>query len=261
MRLAVLLSLILAVPATALEWRAFEGTARGFPVLRDASGKKIGDGDFLQWVSGGRLHVKISYAGRGLRVEETSVFRQNPELIQEQWSMRELRKGKLFREFAVNFGKGTATAKKSEEGTLKEWSDEVEIDRGRAFAGFGFTLAARALHARLLRGEHVDLQAVGFTPKPRVVTVEVSYAGVERVRMGDRTIIGERFTVHPKVPLVARLFVHVPDAQIWLTTPAPATFLRWEGPLAEPDDPITRVDLMPGEPSAAAVPVGTSGRR
>ena len=42
--------------------------------------------------------------------------------------------------------------------------------------------------------------------------------------------------------------------QLWLTYPAPATFLRLEGPLAEPSDPIVRIDLLPGEPSLAAVP-------
>ena len=144
---------------------------------------------------------------------------------------------------------------------MKEWSDTAEFERGRAFAGFGFSLAARALHKRLLAGEHVALQTVGFTPKPRTVTVEISYAGLDRIRMADRTIIGERFTVHPKLPFIAAFFVKVPDAHIWLTTPAPATFLRFEGPLVEPGDPIMRVDLMPGESSSAAVPVATSGRR
>jgi hypothetical protein len=56
------------------------------------------------------------------------------------------------------------------------------------------------------------------------------------------------------------LFVKVPDAQIWLTTP-PAGFLRWEGAMAEPSDQIIRVDLLPGGTSETAVPVATSGKR
>jgi hypothetical protein len=260
-RLAVLLAMLLVVPAGAIEWTTFDGTARGYPVLRDASGKKVGDGDFVQWVEHGRLNVRITYSGGGRRIEETSVFRQNPELIQEQWSMRERRDGKLVRQFAIDFSKGVATAKKLDHGQMKEWSDTSKLERGRSFAGFGFSLAARALHRRLLDGEHVALQTVGFTPKPRKVSVDLSYTGLDRIRMGDRTINGERFTVHPKIPLIAAFFVKVPDSAIWLTTPAPATFLRFEGPLLEPSDPIMRVDLMPGEPSTAAVPVATSGRR
>lgn len=259
-RLAILIALLVVVPVRAIEWTTFDGTARGYPVLRDASGRKIGDGDFVQWLEGGRLNVRITYSGRGRRIEETSRYRQSPELIQERWSMRELRDGRLYRQFSIDFVSGTVTARKTDAGDLKDWSETMTLDRGRAFAGFGFSLAARALHKRLLGGERVALQTVGFTPKPRAVTVDISYAGVDRIRMGDRTINGERFTVHPRLPFIVAFFVKVPDAQIWLTTPAPATFLRWEGPLAEPDDPIVRVDLMPGEPSAAAVPVATTGR-
>jgi hypothetical protein len=260
-RLALLVSLVLIVPTAAVEWTSFEGTARGFPVLRDIAGKKIGDGDFVQWLENGRLHVRIVYSGRTRRIEENSVFRQRPELVQEQWSLRELRDGKLYRQFAVNFTSGTATAKKFEDGELKDWSDELKVDVGRAFAGFGFTLATKALRRRLVRGEKMELQAVGFSPKPRVVTVEISYGGLDRVPMGGRTIRGERYIVHPKLPLIADLFVNVPDAHIWLTSPAPAAFLRWEGPLAEPSDPITRVDLLPGGSSGPATPVATTGRR
>lgn len=260
-QLALLTSLVLIAPTSALEWTAFEAAARGFPVLRNIAGTTIADGDFVQWIEDGRLHVRIIYSGRTRRIEENSVFRQSPELAQEQWSLRELRDGKLFRQFAVNFSSGTATAKKLENGDLKEWSADVRVDTGQAFAGFGFTLATKALRRRLMRGERVELQAVGFSPKPRVVTVEISYGGLDRVRMGGRTITGERYLVHPKLPLIAGLFVNVPDAHIWLTSPPPTVFLRWEGPLAEPSDPITRVDLLPGGSSEPATPIGTTGRR
>ena len=259
-RLGCLLAIMLTTPLAALEWTLHEGVARGYPALRDAAGKKIADGDFVQWIEGDRLHVRISYAGRARRVEENAVFRLRPELIQDQWSFRELRDGKLYRQFTVDFKAGTATAKKADEGEMKESSDEVKVDAGRAFAGFGFTLAARALRPRLVKGEHVELQAVGFTPKPKVVNVDLSYGGVDRIRMSDRTIRGERYIVHPKLPFVADLFVNVPDAHIWLTSPEPATFLRWEGPLAEPDDPLTRVDLLPGGVSGPAVPVAKTTR-
>jgi hypothetical protein len=134
------------------------------------------------------------------------------------------------------------------------------VSRGRAFAGFGFSIVMKALRGPLLRGESVTLQAVGFTPKPKVVDVDVSYGGRDRIRMAGRVIAGDRFVVHPKIPAIAKLFVHVPDATIWLTTP-PAGFLRWEGALAQPDDDLVRVDLLPGGSSGPATPVGTTGRR
>src|SRR5437870_9131007 len=124
--------MLLVMPLRAIEWTTLDGTARGYPVLRDASGNKIGDGEFMQWVEGGRLHVRITYSGRGTRIEETSVFRQNPELMQDQWSLREQRDGKLYRQFSIDFTSGKVTAKKAEEGQMKEWSDAAKFERGRA---------------------------------------------------------------------------------------------------------------------------------
>ena len=59
-----LVALVLAAPAGAVDSTLYEGVARGFPVLRDATGKKIGDGDFVQWIENDRLHVRISYSGQ-----------------------------------------------------------------------------------------------------------------------------------------------------------------------------------------------------
>ena len=261
-RVLPVVAVLLAVPVSAIEWTSFEGASRGYPAMRDLSGRTVADGEFAQWIENGRLHVSIAYVGTARRIEEKAVFRQDKQLAQETWSMRETRNGALYRHFEVNFVKGTATAqKRDDEGKeLERWSDDVDVDAGRAFAGFGFTLAVKAVRARLKRGEHVELQAVGFTPKPQVVTVDLSYAGTDRLRMAGRSITGERFIVHPKLPWIAKLFVEVPDARIWLT-PAPAAFLRFEGTLAEPSDQVTRIDLLPGGPSEAATPVATSGRR
>lgn len=260
-RLALLAWLFLVVPATAVEWAQFEGTAHGFPVLRSSDGRRLADGDFAQWSENGRLHVRILYLSKGRRIEEKAVFRQRPELIQDEWSLRELRDGSLYRRFAVNFRSGTATAKKLEDKELREWSEQLDIEKGRTFAGFGFTLAIKGLRKRLMDGERVELRAIGFTPKPRVASVEIGYGGLDRIDMAGRTLRGDRFVIHPKLPWIADLFVDIPDTRIWLTSPPPAGFLRWEGPLAEPDDDIIRVDLLPGGQSGPATPIGTAGRR
>jgi len=143
---------------------------------------------------------------------------------------------------------------------MKRWSDTVDVSPGTTFAGFGFTMAAKALRERLVKGETIELKAVGFKPEPKVVTVALSWSGRDSVRMSGRTIAADHYVVHPKIPAVAKLFVKVPDAHIWLTTP-PAGFLRYEGALAEPSDAMIRIDLLPGGPSEAARPVATSGTR
>ena len=125
----------------------------------------------------------------------------------------------------------------------------------------GLVLALSNLRKRLLIGEQVQLKAVGFsdfpTLGPQVVTVTISHAGVDRMRLSGRSLKGDRFTIHPELPFIAKFFVTVPDTKIWLTNPAPAGFLRWEGPIVLPTDPIVRVDLLSGEKSGPAESAGS----
>ena len=253
--------LFVAVPGAVGQSADFEGSAHGFPVLRDSAGKRLADSDFSQWVEQDRLHVKIThhFVGTSRRIEERSIFRQAPRLIQEEWSWRELRGGKVHRDFRVNFRSAIAEATTAEGDGRQQWSEKVDISPGTSFAGLGFMLAIKRLRHRLLAGERVELRAIGFTPKPRVVSVEISHGGLDELRMAGRSLRGDRFVIHPKIPWVADLFVDVPDTQIWLISPAPAGFLRLEGPLVEPGDPIIRVDLLSGGQSSPAKPVGTSG--
>jgi len=248
--------------ALSIELAEPEGAAHAYPALLDLNGKKLANGEFMQWTQNDRLHVRITYKfSNGRRFEEKAVLRQRPELIQEEWSWEELKNAKPSREFAVNFLSKTATAHKLENGEVKHWSEKIEVETGRTFAGFGFTVALQNLRKRLVNGERVELKAVGFAPKPQVITVQIAYGGLDQMRMSERLLKGDRFVIHPEIPLIAKLFVHVPDTQIWLTNPPPAGFLRWEGPVAEPSDPLIRVDLVSGDESGPAKAVAASGRR
>jgi len=249
---------LLSRSGSAVELTEPQGATHGYPAWCDSNGKKLADGQFRQWVEDDRLHVVITYKfPDGELYGEDALFRQQPELIQEQWSWKESTNGKVQRHFAANFLAKTAGAEIENEN--KTVSEEIEIEPGRTFAGFGFTVALANLRPRLVKGEQVELKAVGFTPiptlKPQLVTVEISYGGLERMKMSGRFYTGYRFIIHPQVPAIAKLFIHVPDTKIWLTNPAPAGFLRWEGPIVLPSDPMRRVDLISDTQSGPAQPV------
>jgi len=249
-------SLFFVQPATSIEMTELSGAAHGYPAMRDLNGKILGEAEFLQWVEGNRLRVKLIYRLKNhRRIEENDVFRQRPELIQEQYSWRETANGQVVREFGVNFGTKTATARKLDNGEVKHWEEKLEIEPGKTFAGFGFSLALQNLRKRLLNGEHVELKGVGFKPKPTMLTVDISHAGLEKMEMAGRLVRGDHFLIHPEVPAIAKLFINIPDFHVWLTNPAPAGFLRWEAPMAEPNDPMVRVDLLSGDGSGPAEPV------
>jgi hypothetical protein len=233
-----------------------EGSVRGFPVLRDRSGRKLADGDFYQWLEQGALHVRTRYDfGNGHWVQEEAAFQHEPQLSQERWSWKEVKGNKTVRHFEVDFKTGAARSEVATERQTKHWSETLKVEPGRTFSGFGFTLAIKSVRERLLRGEKAEFRAIAFSPKPREVSVEISYAGLYRVPMSGRKPEGECYVIHPKIPAVAKIFVTVPDTRIWLTHPGPAEFLRWEGPFAEPDDPMVRVDVLAGDPSGPAEPV------
>jgi len=239
----------------ALEVTEPAGAAHGYPGMCDLDGKKMADGEFRQWIENKRLHVSITYKfSDGELYEEQAQFRQQPELIQEKWSWKESKDGKSQREFAADFLSGIASAHVREE--HKDVSEKINVEPGRTFAGFGFTIALSNLRKRLLKGEQVQLKAVGFSPfptlSPQVVTVTVSHGGLDRMRMSGRLVKGDRFIVHPEIFFLAKLFIDVPDTNIWLTNPAPAGFLRWEGPVLLPTDPLIRVDLLSGTKSGPA---------
>ncbi len=259
--LGVLAAILFPRLAPAVELTESQGAAHAYPALLDTSGKKLADGEFRQWIEDDRLRVEIEYEfDDGQHFEENAVLRQKPELIQEKWSWKESKNGKVSRQFTTDFQAKTATALTHENNEAKQVSENIEVEPGRTFAGFGFTLALQNLRKRLINGEKVELKAVGFTPKPRLATVQVSYGGLDRVRMSGRSLKGDRFVIHPEIPPIAKLFIHVPDTQIWLTNPLPAGFLRWEGPVVVPSDPLIRVDLVSGAKSGPAQPVAMSSR-
>src|SRR6266436_1173000 len=250
---------MIVAPVFALEVTEPAGAAHGYPGLCNITGKKLADGEFRQWVESNRLHIVITYKfSAGEVYEEHSQFRQQPELIQEKWSWKELKHGRSQREFAVDFLTRIASAHIRQEN--KDVSKKINIEPGRTFAGFGFSIALSNLRKRLLGGEQVQLKAVGFSPfptlGPQVVTVTISHGGVQRMRMGGRSPKGDQFIIHPEIPLFAKLFINVPDTKIWLTNPTPAGFLRWEGPIVLPEDPIIRVDLLSSEKSGPAEAAG-----
>jgi len=254
-------ALCLVQAAPAVDLAESQGSAHAYPALLDINGKKLADGEFRQWIQNDRLRIKIDYEfNDGQHFEENAVLRQKPELIEEEWSWKESKNGKVLREFRADFLAKTAAALTRENNEPKQSFEKIEVEPGRTFAGFGFTLAIENLRKRLINGEKVELKAVGFAPKPQVVTVRISHGGVDKMKMSGRLLKGDRFVIHPEIPLIAKLFVHVPDTQIWLTNP-PAGFLRWEGPTVLPSDPIIRVDLVSGAKSGTAEPVGTSGRQ
>jgi hypothetical protein len=232
-----------------------EAAMHAFPAVLGLDGKKLADGDYTQTVEGSRLRFVFTYnLSPQHRIHEKGAFRLEPKgkLVQEQWSWGEWRAGELERYFEIDLRTGKATSQKRTAKELKHWSETLKIEPGRTFAGCGFIFALKVLGERVMKGGKMELETVAFCPKPRIVPVEISYKGVDEIEISGQSIKGNRFSLHPRIPLVARPFVEVHDERIWLTLQPPFKFLRWEGNMVEPEDPMIRVEILPTNQSQKA---------
>jgi hypothetical protein len=224
---------------------AHEGDAQAITSLIDAaSGAVIADGLYVQEVTGGLLKIESRFDfPDGRTIVERASLRLSPQIEQESWDWTERRAGSVVRQYEMDFRTRQAVATRVDQD--KRWTEQVDVEPGKTFAGIAFVAVIKALRANLEPGQKVELNAVAFTPKPRVAGVDVIRVGPERVRMAGRTLSADHYTIHPRVPAIAKLFVKAPDQQVWLFGNGPAAFLRYLGPLAEPSDPMIRVDLIP----------------
>lgn len=246
--LASLVSILLAAAPSVLTVAGVEGDAQAFTSLTDVQGTPQADGRYTQWVSKDVLHIESRYDFPGGRVAiERASVRLHP-LQQETWSWDEKQGDKPIREFAIDFKTGVATGQHFGEKPEK-WNEKISIEAGKTWAGIAFIEPIKAMRESVHEGQTMDLHAIGMTPKPRKVKVTVTHVGAQRIDMAGRHVDSDKFLIHPDVPAVAKLFVKAPDNAIWLVSGRPAAFLRYEGPLCEPTDPMVHVDLI-ASPSA-----------
>jgi hypothetical protein len=249
--LALFASILMAAsPAPRLTVGGTEGDAQAFTSLTDMQGKPEADGRFTQTVSNDVLHIEERYDFPGGRVAiEKASVRLHP-LQQETWSWDETQGGKPVREFSIDFKTGHAMG--AHHGEKEEhWDEHIKIEPGKTWTGIAFIEPIKAMRESVKQGQKMDLYAIGMSPKPRKVKVTITHVGAQKIDMAGRKVDADKFLIHPDVPAVAKLFVKVPDNAIYLVSGKPAAFLRYEGPLCEPSDPLVHVDLI-DSPSANA---------
>lgn len=252
---ALVLSALLALAP-----HGHEGDAQAFTALTDAQGRPLADSRYAQRREGNLLHIETrSDFPDGRSIVERATLRLQPQLEQESWEWSERKGDRLIRSYQVDFRSRKAVATRVDQHKL--WREEVGVEPGKTFAGVGFLTAIKALRGQLTPGQQIGLQAVAMTPRPRTVDVSVRRDGPSKVQMAGRIIEGDEYTIHPEIPAIARLFVTAPDQHVWLVAGDPAAFLRFEGPLVEPKDPIIRIDLIPGASAHAQARSGPRPRR
>ena len=225
--------------------------AQSFTALTDDKGAPLADSRFTQVLKNDilTLEARSDFPDGGVIVERASL-KLHPQIVQESWSWSEKEKGgKLVREYSIDFK--TKKAKADRYIDDKHWAEDLDIEPGKTFAGLGMIVIVKALRGQLKDGESIKLKAAAMTPKPRVAAITITRNGADTIEMAGRSLKGDRYTIHVDIPKIARLIIDPPDQHIWLNLQDPPSFLRFEGSLVEPKDPIIRIDLLAGKSANA----------
>lgn len=248
---ALAAALLFAPGAVAVELRFPQADLHGFPRLSDEHGKPIADGELVQRKRGTRLLVHTTWRFHdGRVVVEDDVLETRPQLAQRSFRWVERRGGVELRRFEVDFKSHQAHARKLEGQEMKRWDETLDLEAGKAFAGYPLALAVSQLRSDLAaKDSKRDLTVVAFTPGPRAVTLEVSRKAGEHIQAAGRALPADLYTLHPNLPFPVSLVAHPPDSYLWFTRDAPPGLLRAEQNLAEKDDPRVRIDVLPSGPA------------
>ena len=210
--------------------RFSEGVGRGFPILRDAKGEKIAQGDLVQVARGDRVENRLTFRFRdGSLYDETVVFSQRD--VFTLISYRLVQRGPSFPESieaSVDRETGLYTVRyrgdqDSPEETFKG-AFEMPEDAYNGMLG--------TLMKNLPTGGSATVQIIAFTPKPRAVGMLLMPSLEEPVMMSETAVHATRFLVKPQLGLFASLLVaDLPDIKVWIAGGGAPAFLKFEGPL------------------------------
>jgi hypothetical protein len=230
-----------SVSAAPINVRFVEGVARAFPILRSQKGEKLAQGDLVQVARGDRVESRMVFRfNDGSLYDETVVFRQNG--VFTLLSYRITQRGPSFPEtLEASFDRET------ERYEVRYRADEdspEEVLKGQldlpsdVYNGLLLTLIRN-----LRPGETETVQIVAFTPKPRLVKMQLVAGGEDPVLVGDVAMRSVRYHIKPQLGLFASLLVtDIPDVKTWVVGGDVPAFLRFEGPLYFMG-PIWRIEL------------------
>ena len=197
-----------------------EGVVRAFPVLRTIDNETLAQGDFDQVTS--RLIFRFK---DGSLYDETVVFSQRDRFVLQTY--RIVQRGPSFPE-TLEASMDRSTGRYEVRYRADEESAEERLTGTLAIPDDAYNGMLTLVVKNLRPGAGETVSIVAFTPKPRVVTLQLLPLATERAPAGEVV----RYHIRPKLGLFASLLVtDVPDTCVWILQGDAPAFLKAEGPL------------------------------
>ena len=182
--LLVLMTVVCATSAAALDSaqvrvRFPEGVTRGFLVIRTPQGERIGHGELIQKPRGDEVDSRLLLQFKDGSVhDERTTYSQRGVFRLEAYHLTQ--RGPSFPGADVAFDRksGRYQAKTHEKAGAPEETASGEFEIRSPDLANGLTLL---LLKNMPRGERVTAQLAAFTPKPRLLRMELHQEGEDRV--------------------------------------------------------------------------------
>ena len=232
------------LPAAPVPVRFAEGVTHGFLLLRTVDGALIASGDLLQVGRGGGVENRMVFHFKdGSLFDETVVFTQQHVFTMQSYHL--VQRGPVFAEDTEisleRTGKYRVKTKAHKDGREEVLAGTLELPPD-VYNGMVLTIVKN-----LPKGGGETVHIVAFTPKPRLIQLEVAPKGEHKVLIGELTKTAIRYVLKPRLgfwlKLFAKLLGRMPsDYQAWIITDEVPAFARFEGPL-NTTGPVWRIEL------------------
>ena len=242
----VALALLVGVGAAAepVPVRFAEGITRGVLTIQSLDGKPLGQGDLSQVARGGRVESRMV-----LRLHDGSLYDEVVAFTQDRVfalvSYKLTQRGPSFPEslqVTLDGKSGDYEVRSSKDGRDAEYRGRLDLPPDTS-NGLFMTLVKN-----LPDGASASVRSVAWTPKPRIIGVDIVLVGSDPARVGEQSRPARRYELRPKLGLLlsigAKLTGRTPEPQrCWiLDDPVPA-FVACEGALAV-GGPVWRIGVV-----------------
>jgi hypothetical protein len=203
-----------------------EGLVRAFPVLRSMNNETLAQGDFAQVTRGDQVTSRLVFRFKdGSLYEETVVFSQRERFVLQTY--RIVQRGPSFPE-TLEASMDRQTGRYEVRYRADEESAEEHLTGTLTIPDDAYNGMLTLILKNLRPGASETVSIVAFTPKPRVVTLQLLPLATERGSAGEVV----RYHIRPKLGLFASLLVtDVPDTRVWILLGEAPAFLKAEGSL------------------------------
>lgn len=236
----------LSLTAAPVPVRFPEGSIHGFITLRTQEGRFLAQGDLLEVVMGGQIQKTTVFRFKdGSHFEETVVFTQQGVYTLQSYRLE--RRGPAFTE-DTTLGMDRATGKVRVETRARKGGRAKVYEGTLALPKDVYNGMIPTILRDLPKGASQTVHFVAFTPEPRIIQLEITPAGGQRMMVGEVAATAVHYVLKARLgtwtTLFAKLLGRTPeDAHAWILDGKVPAFVGFEGQLY-PTDPVWRIDLV-----------------